>query len=98
MKKDNSGQAKAGMPNVNMILSTPVRRADIIMRKDGLNPSRNKEVTKVIAVHESMVIELQEISVSKRRSLFIERQLKRIRAGSMVARRLHLDRRYIPHK
>ena len=52
MKKDNSGQAKAGMTNVNMILSTPVRRADIIMRKDGLNPSRNKEVTKVIAVHE----------------------------------------------
>ena len=98
MKKDNSGQAKAGMTNVNMILSTPVRRADILMRKDGLNPSRNKEVTKVIAVHESMVIELQEMSVSKRRSLFTERHLKRIRAGSMVARSLHLDRRYIPHK
>ena len=81
-----------------MILSTPVRRADIIMRKDGLNPSRNKEVTKVIAVHESMVIELQEMSVSKRRSLFTERHLKRIRGGSMVARRLHLDRRYIPYK
>ena len=51
MKNDNSGQAKAGMTNVNMILSTPVRRAGIIMRKDGLNPSRNKVVKKVIAVH-----------------------------------------------
>ena len=70
MKKDNSVQAKAGMTNVNMILTTPVRRADIKMRKDGLNPSRNKEVTKAIAVHESMVMELQEVSVSKRRSLF----------------------------
>ena len=98
MKKDNSGQAKAGMTNVNMILSTPVRRADIIMRKDGLNPSRNKEVTKVVAVHESMVMELQEMSVSIRRSLFTGSHLKRIRAENMVARRLHLDRRYIPHK
>ena len=98
MTNDNSGQAKAGMTNVNMILSTPVGRADIIMRKDGLNPSRNKEVTKVIAVHESLVMELQEMSVSKRRSLFTGRHLKRIRAGSMVARRLHLDRRYIPLK
>ena len=86
------------MTNVNMILSTPVRRADIIMRKDGLNLSRNKEVTKVIAVHESMVMELQEMSVSKRRPLFTGRHLKRIRGGSIVARRLHLDRRYIPQK
>ena len=98
MKKDNSVQAKAGMTNVNMILTTPVRRADIIMRKDRLNPSRNKKVTKVIAVHESMVMELQEMSVSKRRSLFTGRHIKRIRGGNMVARRLHLDRRYIPHK
>ena len=44
---------------------TPVRRADIIMRKDGLNPSRNKEVRK----DESLVMELQEMSVSKWRSL-----------------------------
>ena len=98
MKKDNSGHAESGMTNVNMILTTPVRRADIIMRKDGFNPSRNKEVTKVVAVHESMVMELQEMSVSKRRSLFTGRHLKRIRTGSMVARRLHIDRRYIPHK
>ena len=91
MKKDNSGQAKAGMTNVNMILSAPVRRAAIIMRKDGLNHSRNKEVTKVIAVHESMVTELQGMSVSKRQSLFTGRHLKIIREGSMVARRLHLD-------
>ena len=98
MKKENSGQAKAGMTNANMILSTPVRRADIIMRKDGLNSSRNKEVTKVIALHGSIVFELQDMSVSKRRSLFTGRHLKRIRAGSMVARRLHLDRRYIPYK
>ena len=60
MKKDNSGQAKAGIANVNMILSTPVRGAYIIMRKGGLNRSRNKEVTNVIAVHESMVMELQK--------------------------------------
>ena len=93
MKKENSGQARAGMTNVNTILSTPVRRADIIMRKDGLNPSRNKEVRKVIAAHESLVMELQERSVSKRRSLFTGRHLKRIQGGSMVARRLHLDRR-----
>ena len=50
-ENDYSGQARAGMTNVNMILSTPVRRADIIMRKDGLNPSRNKEVRKIIAAH-----------------------------------------------
>ena len=97
-KKTNSGQARAGMTNVNTILSTPVRRADIIMRKDGLNPSRNKEVRKVIAAHESLVMELQEMLVSKRRSLFTGRHLKRIQGGSMVASRLHLDRQYIPHK
>ena len=51
-KKDYSGQARAGMTNVKTILSTPVRRADIIIRKDVLNPSRNKEVRKVIAAHE----------------------------------------------
>ena len=60
MKKDNSGQAKSGMTNVNMILSTPVHN-----NEEGRNPSRNKEVTKIIAVHESMVMELQEMSVSK---------------------------------
>ena len=83
------------MTNVNTILPTPVRRVDIIMRKDGLNPSRSKEVRRVIAAHES---QLQEMSVMTRRSLFTGRHLKRIRAGSMVARKLHLDRRYIPHK
>ena len=79
------------MTNVNTILPTPVRRADIIMRKDGLNPSRNKEVKNVIAAHESLVMELQEISVKKRRSPFTGHHLKRIRAGSMVARRLTDD-------
>ena len=86
------------MTNVNTIVPTPVRRADIIMRKDGLNPSRSKEVRRFIAAHESLVMELQEMSVKKRRLLFTGRHLKRIRAGSMVARQLHLDRRYIPHK
>ena len=96
-EKDYSGQARAGMTNVNTILSTPVRSVHIIMRKDGLNPSRNKEVRKVIAAHISLVMELQEMLINKRRSLFTGRHLKRIRAGSMVARSLHLDRRYIPH-
>ena len=96
MKKDYSGKARADMTNINTILSTPVRRAGIILRKDELNPSRNKEV--LIAAHESLVMEMQEMSVSKRRSLFTGRHLKRIRTGSMVARRLHLDRRYIPLK
>ena len=96
-EKDYSGQARAGMTNLNTILPTPVRRDDIIMRKDGLNPSRSKEVRRVIAAHESLVMELQDMSVKKRRPLFTGRHLKRIRAGSMVARRLHLDRRYIPH-
>ena len=54
------------MTNVNTILSTLVRRAGIIMRKDGLNPSRNKEVRNVIAAHESLVMEWQEMSVSKK--------------------------------
>lgn len=33
------------------------------MRKDGLNPSRNKEVRKVLAAHESLVMEMQDIPV-----------------------------------
>ena len=54
------------MTNVNTILTTPVRGANIIMKKDGLNPSRNKEVRKVIAAYESLVMELQEMSVNTR--------------------------------
>ena len=59
MKKYYSVQARAGMSNLNTILLMPLRRADIIMRKDGLNTSRNKEVIYVIAAHVSLVMELQ---------------------------------------
>lgn len=79
-------------------MTTLIRRADIIMRKDGLNPSRNKEVRKVLAAHESLVMEMQDIPVKKRQSLFTGRHLKRSRAGSMVAKKLHLDRRYVLRK
>ena len=47
MKKENSGQAKSGMTNVNMISSTHVRRADIIRRKDGLNPRETKKLQRL---------------------------------------------------
>ena len=39
---------------MDTVLPTLVRRADIIMTKDGLNPSRNKEVRKVIAAYDSL--------------------------------------------
>ena len=56
---------------MNTILPTSVRHADIIMRKDGLNPSRNKDGRNVITAHESVMMEMQE-NVSKEKEITLQ--------------------------